>query len=100
MFELNSEESRVLRSNFSTLEQEGKGKHTKYNYKAFTEKGLYMLATVLKSRQATEGNAKMANVNLLMIAVAVPPNAISCVSNCTWNDMGGEHGKRRKIKNS
>ena len=49
MFELDTEESRVLRSNVSTLEHTGKGKHSKYSFKAFTEKGLYMLATILKS---------------------------------------------------
>jgi len=47
MFELTSEESSVLRSKFSTLEQtNGKGRHSKYNFKAFTERGLYMLATI------------------------------------------------------
>ena len=52
---LNKEESSVLRSKFLTLEQSGgKGRHTKYNYKAFTEKGLYMLATILKSEKATQ----------------------------------------------
>ena len=51
MFELTSEESSVLRSKFSTLEQtNGKGRHSKYNFKAFTERGLYMLATILKSQ--------------------------------------------------
>ena len=55
MFELSVEESSVLRSKISTLEQrEGKGRFSKYNYKAFTEKGLYMLATVLKSQKAIE----------------------------------------------
>lgn len=38
-----------------TLEQrEGRGCHSKYNVKAFTEKGLYMLATILKSPRAVE----------------------------------------------
>lgn len=38
-----------------TLEQtDGKGHYSKYNYKAFSERGLYMLATILKSPQATE----------------------------------------------
>jgi hypothetical protein len=54
MFELTPEESRVLRSKFSTSGPAGKGRHSKYNYKAFTEKGLYMLATVLKSRRAVD----------------------------------------------
>lgn len=55
MFELTSEESSVLRSKFSTLEQtNGKGRHSKYNFKAFTERGLYMLATILKSQRAVQ----------------------------------------------
>ena len=53
MFELDDNESRVLRSKISTLEHVGKGRHSKYNFKAFTEKGLYMLAKVLKSKLAT-----------------------------------------------
>ena len=53
MFELDDNESRALRSKFSSLEHAGKGRHSKYNFKAFTEKGLYMLATVLKSKWAT-----------------------------------------------
>ena len=53
VFELKEDESSALRSKFSTLENGGRGSHSKYNFKAFTEKGLYMLATILKSRQAT-----------------------------------------------
>ena len=52
MFELTTDESRVLRSQISTLERGGKGHYSKFNYKAFTEKGLYMLATILKSKRA------------------------------------------------
>lgn len=52
LLELNNQESTVLRSKFLTLEQ-GKGRYSKFNFKAFTEKGLYMLATVLHSKQAT-----------------------------------------------
>ena len=55
MFELSSEESAVLRSKISTLEPSGgKGRYSKYNFKAFTERGLYMLATILKSRKAED----------------------------------------------
>ena len=53
MFELDAEESKFLRTKISTLERGGRGRYSKYNYKAFTEKGLYMLATVLKSKRAT-----------------------------------------------
>jgi len=53
--ELDADESSALRSKILTLEpKEGKGKHSKYNFKAFTEKGLYMLATILKGQQATQ----------------------------------------------
>lgn len=52
MFELSGEESQALRSKFSTLDAGGRGHYSKYNYKAFTEKGLYMLATVLRSKRA------------------------------------------------
>ena len=52
---LDEEESAVLRSKISTLEpSQGKGHYSKYNFKAFTERGLYMLATVLKSPRATQ----------------------------------------------
>lgn len=51
---LSQEEWTALRSNFSTLDTPGRGKHTKYPPKAFTEKGLYMLATILKSPKATQ----------------------------------------------
>ena len=60
MVELTLEESAVLRSKISTLEltaeesNDLKGRHSKYNYKAFTEKGLYMLATILKSPRAED----------------------------------------------
>lgn len=53
MFELTSEESSILRSKLLTLEQtNSKGRYSKYNFKAFTERGLYMLATILKSQRA------------------------------------------------
>ena len=49
------EEWDSLRSKILTLETHiGKGQHTKYTPKAFTEKGLYMLATILKSPVAAQ----------------------------------------------
>lgn len=55
VLELDNQESAVLRSKFSTLEvTQGRGKYSKHNYKAFTEKGLYMLATILKGQRAIE----------------------------------------------
>jgi phage regulator Rha-like protein len=54
ILELSADETNSLRSKFSTLKKIGRGQHTKYDYKAFTEKGLYMLATILKSEKATQ----------------------------------------------
>jgi phage regulator Rha-like protein len=51
-FELNEKEENFLRSNFLTLEN-SRGKHSKYNTKVFTEQGVYMLATILKSKIAS-----------------------------------------------
>ena len=48
------DEANSLRSKFSTLKNLGRGEHFKYSPKAFSEKGLYMLATILKSPKATE----------------------------------------------
>ena len=64
MIYLDEEETDFLRSKFSTLEIRNepvekfdrfqKLKYSTVRPKAFTEKGLYMLATILKSPKATE----------------------------------------------
>ena len=54
IFELNKNELDSLRSKISTLKNEGRGQHIKYLPKVFTEKGLYMLATILKSKTAIQ----------------------------------------------
>jgi len=52
-FELDVNEHDFLRSKFSTLKR-GRGQHSKYPPKAFTEQGVYMLATILKSPIAVQ----------------------------------------------
>ena len=56
VIELNKEEVVALRSKILTLETtgHGRGKHSKHGYKAFTERGLYMLATILKGERAVK----------------------------------------------
>ena len=54
IFELENKEVISLRSKISTLKSNGRGQHSKYLPKAFTEKGLYMLATILKSPRAVQ----------------------------------------------
>ena len=53
-FVLSHEEVRILRSKISTLEITGQGKYSKYSSRVFTEQGIYMLATILKSKVATK----------------------------------------------
>ena len=53
VLELKADEVEVLKSKILTLEQKpGKGHHSKHGYKVFTERGLYMLATILKGERA------------------------------------------------
>ena len=54
IWELSTEETQSLRSKILTLKNLGRGQHSIYPPKAFTEKGLYMLATILKSPKAVE----------------------------------------------
>ena len=53
IIKLTDEETYSLRSEKTTLKKLGRGQHSKYNPTGFTEKGLYMLATILKSSKAT-----------------------------------------------
>ena len=45
-------EAASLRSKRTTLKMGTRGQHSKYLPKAFTERGLYMIATILKSEKA------------------------------------------------
>jgi phage regulator Rha-like protein len=54
ILEVDKKELESLRSKISTLKGSGRGQHSKYLPKVFTEKGLYMLATILKSEKATD----------------------------------------------
>ena len=57
LFQLDAEEIDSLRSKILTLNEErGRGKHSKHGYKAFTERGLYMLATIESTKTTIELN--------------------------------------------
>jgi hypothetical protein len=64
MFLLSAEESASLRSQFVTLEaasetRSQRGRHTKYPPHAFTEQGVAMLSSVLKSKRAVAVNVEI-----------------------------------------
>ncbi len=60
IFEVDAEEVELLREKFSTAKISSK---TRVLPKAFTERGLYILATILKSLQATQTNYEVRCLN-------------------------------------
>jgi hypothetical protein len=60
MFELTFKEESSLRSQIVTLE--GKGRHSKYLSMAFTEQGVAMLSSVLKSDRAIQVNIEIMRI--------------------------------------
>jgi hypothetical protein len=68
MFELSQEEYSTLRSQFVTLENENslKGKHSKYTAYAFTEQGVAMLSSVIKSKTAVQINISIMRAFVLL----------------------------------
>jgi len=61
MFQLESDEADSLRSQFVTLDaaESRRGRHSKYRPYAFTEQGVAMLSSVLKSKQAVRVNVEI-----------------------------------------
>ena len=56
MFELTPNELDALRSQDVTLNASGRGKHSKYPLYAFTQEGIAMLSSVLRSTRAIQVN--------------------------------------------
>lgn len=66
VFELTKEERDSLRSQIVILENKGRGKYTKYMPFAFSEQGVAMLSSVLKSQQAIDVNIQIMRVFVKM----------------------------------
>jgi hypothetical protein len=82
ILDISKKEHDSLRSKILILENQGRGKHVKYLPKAFTEKGLYMLATILKSEKATqttidiiEAYAKIRELSNIVAELSESPEA-------------------------
>ena len=71
MFELTKDEYNTLRTQFATLDNRGRGKHSKYSPFAFTEQGIAMLASVLRSPKAIEVNIQIVRA-LSLIHISEP----------------------------
>ncbi len=59
MFQLNYQEVARLRSQIVTLDVKGRGKYRKYMPYVFTEQGIAMLSSVLKSKRAVRVNIEI-----------------------------------------
>jgi len=66
MFELTNQEYNSLRTQFATLKNLGRGEHRKYLPFAFTEQGVAMLASVLKSEKAIEVNIQIVRAFVIL----------------------------------
>ncbi len=74
MFQLTGEESESLRSQIATLKP-GRGQHRKYLPYVFTEQGVSMLSSVLKSERAVQ-----VNISIMRAFVALRRAAASHVA--------------------
>lgn len=95
IWELTKEENLFLRSKILTLKNPGRGQHSKYPPKAFTEKGLYMLATILKSSQAVETTIAIVEAyaklkELSRVIIDVPQQEENSVEQKTLLRRGGQ----------
>ena len=70
MFVVTKEEEIFLRSQFVTLENKGRGKYSKYLPFAFTEQGVSMLSSVLRSSTAIAVNIAIMRVFVRMRELA------------------------------
>lgn len=95
VWELIDEEVLALRSKISTLKKAGRGQHSKYPPKAFTEKGLYMLATILKSQKAVETTIAIVEAyaklrELSRVMAEIPRQEENSVEQKTLLQRGGQ----------
>ena len=84
-----------LRSKFSTLENNtsGKGHHRKYLPRVFTEQGVAMLATILKSKVATKVSINIMDAFVLMRKYI----SSSLIEQKYINNLVLEHEERLKL---
>jgi len=94
MFQLSQKEWNSLRSQFVTLEK-GRGKYSKYLPYVFTEHGVTMLASVLKSKKAVKMNISIvrAFISLRQFALRYKELADQIVE---LKDSVGNHNEQLK----
>ena len=77
MFELSGEETQKWRYQFGTLNNSGRGRHSKYLPFAFTEHGILMLSSVLNSEKAAQINIAIMRVFLRLREMLMTNSALA-----------------------
>jgi hypothetical protein len=97
MFQLTREEYQALRSQNVILESTGKGNYSKYNPYAFTEHGVTMLASVLKSDKAIEMNLVIVRAFIALRQFALTYKDLEHQIQEIWLTVGNHDEQLTKI---
>lgn len=97
MFQLTREEYNFLRSQSVILEVPGKGNYSKYNPYAFTEHGVTMLASVLKSDKAIEMNLIIVRAFIALRQFALTYKDLERQIQEIWLTVGNHDEQLKKI---
>jgi hypothetical protein len=97
MFQLTREEYSALRSQNVILENKGKGNYSKYNPYAFTEHGVTMLASVLKSGKAIEMNLVIVRAFIALRQFALTYKDLEQQIQEIWLTVGNHDEQLKKI---
>lgn len=83
MFRLTAEEQEILRCQIGTLKS-GRGKHRKYSPYAFTEQGVAMLSSVLRSKRAVLVNIEIVRAFVRLREILSTPCSLE--NSPTWRE--------------
>lgn len=97
MFQLTREEYNRLRSQIVILENSGKGNYSKYNPYAFTEHGVTMLASVLKSDKAIEMNLVIVRAFIALRQFALTYKDLERQIQEIWLTVGNQDEQLKRI---
>ena len=96
MFQLSDEEFKNLRSQFVTLNK-GRGKHRKYVPYAFTEHGVAMLSSVLRSKRAIRVNIEIVRTFSRLREVLASHKALARRLEALERKVGGQDEKIQAV---
>jgi len=93
MFQLNEQEYESLRSQIVTLKPAGRGQHRKYLPYVFTEQGVAMLSSVLRSKRAAQVNIGIMRAFVKMREAMIAHKDLSR----RLNDMERKYDKQFRV---